>query len=152
MGRKAKKRKLWKQAQENGNQVIVFVAKDWYDERWPQTTFTVNSGGIFETKTRNGPLSVMGWDFTISPPDRDPLNGMYGVAVVREGDDPSLSGQTTISAHLPTRTADLQPYHELIVSMLRDMIRNEAVPSFEEITENAIAKGVMHPPEYQEVA
>ena len=55
-----------------------------------------------------------------------------------------------ISAHLPTRVVDLQPYFELITSMI-DMVRNEVIPSLEEITDHAVAEGVMHPPDYQQV-
>ena len=35
--------------------------------------------------------------------------------------------------------------------MIRDMIRNEVIPSLEEITDHAVAEGVMHPPDYQQV-
>ena len=85
--------------------MAIFVAKDWYDERWPDTVFKVNNAGIFQTVTATGDLSVMGWDFTISPPDRDPVSGMFGIALVKEGEDASRRGQTTISAHLPTRAS-----------------------------------------------
>lgn len=143
MGRKAKKRKqkLWQQA--SPGTTIIFLAKDHYSEEWPDTWFKVHTGGIFPVDINGTEVSILGHWFTVYAGGRE-LEGIYGIRIFRPG-EPGSRG-VYFHANLPTRAADLAPYGGYVEGMIRDMVRNGAIPSWDDLCRYAVEQDVMEAP------
>jgi hypothetical protein len=145
MGRNAKRKqhhKLWQQAPEGS--VICFVAKERYSLEWPDTRIKVHCGGIFPVDVRGEEIAILGHWFNVYAGRRD-LEGIFGVRLFRPGE----VGQRGyyINACPPTRAADLQPYFGFVEGMLRDMARNEVIPSWDDLIADAVEQGLMSGPD-----
>lgn len=121
---------------------VIFLGKEHYDAEWPGTSLVVENAGILTVDVRGDEVSVLGHEFTVHTPGGS-LNGVYGLRLHRELGHPP---QMVVNACFPTRAADLKPYMGFVTGMLGDMIRNGAIPSYEDLAKEAIEAGALSTP------
>lgn len=147
MGRNAKARQQrkpkWQEIHDahDGDSVIIFGAKSHYQDEWPDTWLEVKSGGLFPMEASSqGELTILGHEMVIHAPGSN-IFCIAGHRIFREGE----TGRPAfvISACLPSRASELAPYQGFVTGMIADMIRNEAISSYEEIARELTDRGVM---------